>query len=244
MMFTGYLFLIGLSCAFVMSVHGHLRHHIKPRSPPWLHDKPSAHDALAALAAPAADASPWPSYTCNDGSPGNPYTSFTSGAGKTGYSWSCAGAHPELDPVAFNHTEMLHGQILPFNAPPSPESHIGKRDYSLVGKACTVYCNSGTGGPDPNDCNQLLTADQTAGAFTIPAGSYLVWTLDTCQIVQNNLLSPSTNIDFSYDWNDWAGIISNLAYNCQASEGAMGGSCHFLNNTDVSIIQVQVAPSS
>ncbi|TFK47494.1 hypothetical protein OE88DRAFT_1738414 [Heliocybe sulcata] len=205
----------------------------------------------------------WPTYTCDNGALGNPSKAFgIPGSKKTAYSWFCPGSPAGLASLAFNHTQVKDGNITSLvsesklgKTPATPAaknistlgpgqgSHLGKRDISLVGQPCTVYCNSGTGGPDPNDCNQLLTADETYGDFLIPSGSYLVWTLDTCQVTQTNLLSPATNLTYSYDTNDWAGVVHALAYQCQAAENAMGGSCQFLGNTDVSVLQVQTAPS-
>lgn len=182
----------------------------------------------------------WPTYKCQNGDPGTPYKNFTVGStGKAAYSWTCQGDIPQI-PTKNNGTVLQKGKINP--APPAPRHK--KRDYDLLGEACTVWCNSGTNGPDPNDCNQLLTSDEMSGTFTIPAGSYLVWTWLTCQVVQNNLVNPSVAIEYSYDINNWAGVVSNLAYNCQAAENAMGGSCHFADSTAISVIQVQLAPAS
>jgi len=226
---------------------------------------PSPSASLSTSSAPAS------SYTCYDGSDGT-LAHSSSINGKPHNIWSCQGTAAPLPPPTswwpMNKT-FQGGQweqeaekaaegfqnwmkaITAGKAPDVPVPGKGpwgfpKRDVlSLLEAPCTSYCNTPAGtGPDPNDCLQMINADADSGSYTIAAGTYLVWTWETCQVTQNNQLTDGSDITYSYDWDHWSGVVNYLAFNCQAAENAQGGSCHFNDSTNQSWIQVQVAPGS
>ncbi|KIP07107.1 hypothetical protein PHLGIDRAFT_118358 [Phlebiopsis gigantea 11061_1 CR5-6] len=114
-----------------------------------------------------------------------------------------------------------------------------KKNDDLCGAPCTTYCNSGSGGPNPNDCTTLANVQSGQGTFTITAGTVIYWTYASCQVYMNDELSPAQDIVYCYS--DWAGVVNYVAWNCQGTTGDNGGSCHFYDNTDISWIQVQTA---
>ncbi|EKM60168.1 uncharacterized protein PHACADRAFT_203435 [Phanerochaete carnosa HHB-10118-sp] len=83
------------------------------------------------------------------------------------------------------------------------------------------------GGPDPNDCHvitdALLYDSQNIGAlFTLdPAQntSLITMTYQSCESFMVN----QDNVALTYCRTDWASILDNLAFNCQATQNAHGG---------------------
>ncbi|KIP07106.1 hypothetical protein PHLGIDRAFT_430031 [Phlebiopsis gigantea 11061_1 CR5-6] len=114
-----------------------------------------------------------------------------------------------------------------------------KKNDDLCGAPCTTYCNGGSGGPNPKDCETMANAESGMGTFTITPGSAFIWSYASCQATMNNELSPRQDIVYCYDWKNWAGVVNYLAWNCQGTHGDNGGSCHFYDNTAISWIQVQ-----
>ncbi|KIP07112.1 hypothetical protein PHLGIDRAFT_118362 [Phlebiopsis gigantea 11061_1 CR5-6] len=114
-----------------------------------------------------------------------------------------------------------------------------KKNDDLCGAPCTTYCNSGSGGPNPNDCTAMSNAQANQGTFLISPGTAIYWTYASCQVYMNNRLSPAQDIVYCYDWNNWAGVVNYVAWNCQGTTGDNGGSCHFYDNTGISWLQVQ-----
>ncbi|KAF2994334.1 hypothetical protein E8E14_002893 [Neopestalotiopsis sp. 37M] len=114
------------------------------------------------------------------------------------------------------------------------------RNRNLCGAPCTTYCNSGTGGPNPNDCSSLASSIQNNGGFTLSPGYTYYWSWGSCQAYIVN--KESQDQYYCYDQSNFAGVINYLAWNCQASSSGgpyHGGSCHFYDNTGIGWVEVQ-----
>ncbi|KAI1082493.1 hypothetical protein F5B20DRAFT_578158 [Whalleya microplaca] len=119
------------------------------------------------------------------------------------------------------------------------KDELMKRDRNVCGAPCTTYCNSGTGGPDPNDCSSLASG-LPSGGFTLGAGQIRYWNWGSCQAYLTN--KASEGMYECYDQGSLGGIINYLAWNCQASTSGgpyLGGSCHFYDNTGIGWVQVE-----
>ncbi|ROV91944.1 hypothetical protein VSDG_07592 [Cytospora chrysosperma] len=119
---------------------------------------------------------------------------------------------------------------------------LDQRNTNLCGAPCTTYCNSGTGGPDPNDCSSLASSIEGSGGFTMSAGYTYYWWWGSCEAYIIN--TSSADEYYCYDESNFAGVINYLAWNCQASTSGgpySGGSCHFYDNTQIGWVQVQTS---
>lgn len=110
-----------------------------------------------------------------------------------------------------------------------PEPTLETRQSNNVcGTPYNTYCFTPSGGgPDPNDCNvisdALLYDSQNVGAlFQLdPAQNTSVITMQfrTCESFMVN----QDSVALTYCRTDWSSILSNLAWNCQATQNAHGG---------------------
>ncbi|PVF98258.1 hypothetical protein CPB86DRAFT_386575 [Serendipita vermifera] len=101
---------------------------------------------------------------------------------------------------------------------------------SKCGATCTSFCYSGTGGPDPNHCQHIfdIMMAQSPALFTLDPATFILLTYQSCGTGIQNQIAPSSvgcSQKMIYDWPDWAGIGSYLAWNCQAAQNARGGQC-------------------
>ncbi|KZS97295.1 hypothetical protein SISNIDRAFT_493458 [Sistotremastrum niveocremeum HHB9708] len=117
-----------------------------------------------------------------------------------------------------------------------PETSLTKRGYDLCGAPCTTYCIGGSGGPNPNDCSVIATDYHNDGEFTLTANNYLIWTYGSCEI---SMYANGQDIVYCWDYNNLAGVINYVAWNCQSQENAKGGTCQFYGNTDISYVKVE-----
>ncbi|KII95396.1 hypothetical protein PLICRDRAFT_212832 [Plicaturopsis crispa FD-325 SS-3] len=183
--------------------------------------------ALAAVGiAEAAAVSRSAAFVCEDGSPGT-----------------------LLSSSVVNGKELtVHFCPLPANrntTAAARSTEVAARDadanYNLVGAPCTTYCYTPAGGgPDPNDCQSLANDYAGDGDFTIGSGGGLVWSLGSCQVVQWNDMS-SGDVLYNYNTANWAGVVSYIAWNCQATQNAHGGTCNFYDSTSISNLVVQAS---
>ncbi|GJE97421.1 hypothetical protein PsYK624_136390 [Phanerochaete sordida] len=111
---------------------------------------------------------------------------------------------------------------------PRAAGALAARSYDLCGAPCTSYCHAGGGGPDPNDCTSLANEYANNGEFTVAYGTYGWWTWGSCAAGLAN--SYGSDLVYCYDWNNWAGVVNYLAWNCQGTTGDNGGQCDFNNN--------------
>jgi len=71
---------------------------------------------------------------------------------------------------------------------------------------------------------------QFVEVFTLEPNNFILFTVGTCGTgIQNQIAAHPTNTACSrkmiYDYTDWAGVGSFLAWNCQAAQRARGGIC-------------------
>ncbi|KDQ50526.1 hypothetical protein JAAARDRAFT_41986 [Jaapia argillacea MUCL 33604] len=159
-------------------------------------------------------------YTCSDGSIAAVIDSFEY-EGKPLTTYSCPVVAPENSTPAERAVKR--------------DTSLTKRTYDLCGASCTTYCYTPAGGgPNPNDCQTL--ANGFSGDYTMTAGYYYTWTYGSCEVQQSNIISPAQDIYYCYS--DLAGVVSYIAWNCQATQNAHGGYCDFYNDNSVSDILV------
>lgn len=103
-----------------------------------------------------------------------------------------------------------------------------KSGYDLCGAPCTTYCQSGSGGPNPNDCSTLANEYVNDGTFTVSPGYYESWSYASCWVGMSNYYG--SDLVYCYDSNNWAGVVNYLAWNCQGTTGDNGGQCDFYND--------------
>ncbi|KDQ50524.1 hypothetical protein JAAARDRAFT_199924 [Jaapia argillacea MUCL 33604] len=162
-----------------------------------------------------------PDYTCPDGSSAAVISSFEY-KGKPLTTYSC-------------HV-VATANSTPAARAVRRDTTLTKRGYDLCGAPCTTYCyNPAGGGPDPNDCQALADGFDGSG-YTVPAGYALIWSYGSCEVYQSNILSPAEDIYYCY--NDLAGIITYIGWNCQATQNAHGGYCDFDNDNSISAVLV------
>ncbi|KDQ50527.1 hypothetical protein JAAARDRAFT_41987 [Jaapia argillacea MUCL 33604] len=161
-------------------------------------------------------------YVCSDGSIAAVVDSFEY-EGKPLTTYSCPAVATENPTPAVRTVQR--------------DTSLTKRNWDLCGASCTTYCYTPAGGgPDPNDCQALANGVSGGSGYTITAGTYLTLTYGSCEVQQSNLISPSQ--DLYYCPSDLAGVVSYIAWNCQATQNAHGGYCDFYNDFAVSNILV------
>ncbi|PQE31754.1 hypothetical protein CJF32_00001066 [Rutstroemia sp. NJR-2017a WRK4] len=106
------------------------------------------------------------------------------------------------------------------------------RNRNLCGAPCTTYCNSGTGGPNPNDCSSLASSIQNNGGANVAPGSAIYWTWGSCQAY---IVNTSSEEQYEcWDQGSFGGVVNYLAWNCQGSTSGgpyLGGSCHWMDSS-------------
>ncbi|TFK47493.1 hypothetical protein OE88DRAFT_1738413 [Heliocybe sulcata] len=197
--------------------------------------------SLLLVAALSQTTSPAAAYTCTDGSPASLVDTFSvPGYAQAGGIWVCPAPAVSALKSTLHDAGKVLGQIVS-----SVLDANSSAPFNLTEAPCTTYCDTPAGGgPDPNDCSYLATANAPSGTFTLPARSSLVWTWQSCQVVQSNFLEPPQNITYDYSNESWAGVIDYLAWNCQSEENAHGGSCDFYDSTNTFIQVLASAPQT
>ncbi|KIP02237.1 hypothetical protein PHLGIDRAFT_37983 [Phlebiopsis gigantea 11061_1 CR5-6] len=103
-----------------------------------------------------------------------------------------------------------------------------RQTNNVCGAPFDTFCfTPAGGGPDPNECHvitdALLYDSQNVGAlFTLdPAQNTTVITMTyrSCESFMVN----QAGVALTYCRTDWASILDNLAFNCQATQNAHGG---------------------
>jgi len=100
---------------------------------------------------------------------------------------------------------------------------------NVCGATCNTNCfNPAGGGPDPNECHviadALLYDSQNIGPlFDIGTGSSNTVTMQyaSCKTFFLNQFSGP----LEYCRTDWAALVNDLAFGCQATQNAHGGNC-------------------
>ncbi|EKM52844.1 uncharacterized protein PHACADRAFT_212053 [Phanerochaete carnosa HHB-10118-sp] len=113
-------------------------------------------------------------------------------------------------------------------APQVAHAIEARQSNNVCGTPFNTFCFTPSGGgPDPNDCHvitdALLYDSQNVGAlFTLdPAQntSVITMTYQSCESFMVN----QDSVALTYCRTDWASILDNLAFNCQATQNAHGG---------------------
>lgn len=112
----------------------------------------------------------------------------------------------------------------------------GNGYVAKCGAPCDSTCYPGTNGPDPNDCEHIISSlyAQSPQLFTLSQNNYLLLTYQTCGIGFQNQIAASTigcSQQIIYDYTDVAQISHYLAWNCQGAQNARGGTCRARGGT-------------
>ncbi|KAF9255467.1 hypothetical protein L218DRAFT_937608 [Marasmius fiardii PR-910] len=96
------------------------------------------------------------------------------------------------------------------------------------GTSCENHCFTPSGGgPDPNECHVIADAlrfdDQNVGTFlnVTNEAPRVILTYGSCVSFFQNQATG----DLIYCRKDWADILDDVAFNCQAPQNAHGGLC-------------------
>ncbi|GJE89424.1 hypothetical protein PsYK624_055250 [Phanerochaete sordida] len=113
-------------------------------------------------------------------------------------------------------------------APVAAHALEARQANNVCGSTFDTFCFTPSGGgPDPNECHvitdALLYDSQNVGAlFTLdPAQNTTTITMQyrSCESFMVN----QAGVALTYCRTDWASILDNLAFNCQATQNAHGG---------------------
>ncbi|XMA11568.1 hypothetical protein WAI453_004359 [Rhynchosporium graminicola] len=124
--------------------------------------------------------------------------------------------------------QMVETYLTSRNTAVEASKKLKARNRNLCGAPCTIYCNSGNGGPNPNDCSSLASSVQNDGGLNLAAGWTYYYNWGSCQAYIVNTSSESQYE--CMDQGSFGGVVNYLAWNCQGNSNGgsyLGGSCHW-----------------